>query len=243
MAAAVPPGGGAAVVGGEEPRRRAGAPHRRRGEQIGPRRRRHDLQLAALVRRRPVHARDGEHADVPVLPALREMARVEDDRRGRADVGIRSVELVGVRRRVVPEHAACVGREAEHRVAPVRRPVPRCVAGGNEQIARRRVDDGAGAAPDRGVARVACARDEQAAAIRAERVPHVQQLAARTVDDGHVALIGRRVADVSAGGRDHVAVGVVQRGRDLLARSQPRDRGAPGGVAARCRELVDATAW
>ena len=54
-----------------------------------------------------------------------------------------------------------------------------------------------------------------------------------------VALVGRRVADVAAGRRDHEPVREVQRGRDLLALRQQRDRGRPDLASVGNRELAD----
>ena len=152
-----------------------------------------------------------------------------------------SLELssFGVRRRVVPEQLRRVRREAEHRVAPVCVAVPGSVPGGDEQVTGARVDHRAGASPDGGVARPAGGGVEQPGPVGAERVPDVQQRAARRVDHGHMALVRRRVADVAAGGGDHVPLLEVQGRGDLLARRQPRDRDGPHGVAVRDRELRD----
>src|SRR5581483_10021397 len=98
--------------------------------------------------------------------------------------------------------------EADDGVAEVRAAVPRRVPGRDEDLPVRLVDDGARAAEDRAVARAAARWFDQAVPVRAERVPDVQELAARGVEDRDVALVRRRIADVAARRRDHVAAPV-----------------------------------
>src|SRR5205807_448961 len=54
-----------------------------------------------------------------------------------AEVCVRALERGGVARRPVLQESTCVSRELERAVAPVRTPVPRTVARGDEQPAVR----------------------------------------------------------------------------------------------------------
>ena len=182
---------------------------------------------------------DVDEPQLPVLAALhRRQPVAEPGRRRRAEVEVARLELGLVRRRPASEQLRVL-REPEQRVAPVRLAVERAVAGRDEQRAGLRLDDGAAASPDRGVAPGATARDDQLRVVGAERVPDVQQLAAARVDDGDVPLVRRLVADVAAGRREHVPVREVEGRRDLLARGQQRDRPAPQHVTVRDAQLLD----
>ena len=230
------PGRGAAVVRSEEPRDARAMPDRGRREEVGAGRRRDDLQLAAAMRRRAAHPLDRQHSDLPVLAALRDVARARarparwSRGRRRPRSAPRCSSACSCRR--ARSHPA---REAEHRVAPVGLAVPGRVACRDEQLSVRRVDDCAGATPDRGVARAAARRVDQSRCRLEQSEFHTCRSAPPRADDRDVALVGRRVADVAAGRRDHVPVREVERRRDLLARRQLRDRHAPRAVAVRDR--------
>ena len=118
-----------------------------------------------------------EQADQAVLAALRQKVAAQQHRRGRSDVEVAIVELGIVRRSVVAEHLGGVGVELDGRVAPVGLAVVGAVAGGHEDVAGRGIDHRPGAAPDRRSRVSARVGIEQAGAVAAERVPHMQQLA------------------------------------------------------------------
>ena len=172
----------------KRPRRRAAVVARRtstspsrvpdggRGEEVGARRRRRRSGARRpCARAAPAHrvrARAG--GCLPSLPPCATSRRA----RSTGDVEPRStspaLSSAGVRRRVVAEQLRRVGGEHERRVAPVRAAVPRGVARRDEQLAGRRIDDGARAAPDRRVARAAARRHDQRVPVGAERVPDVR---------------------------------------------------------------------
>ena len=81
-----------AAISGEEPGRAALPSDGGRGEELAPRGRTDRLRFPALVCRRPDDCLQVEHADCSVLSALRDVGRVEEHRRRRADVGVASLE-------------------------------------------------------------------------------------------------------------------------------------------------------
>ena len=93
------------------------------------------------------------------------------------------------------------------------------------------------------VAGRAGARDLQFAAVGAERVEDPQQPPAGAFDEDHVALVGRAVAEVAAGGGDDVRTVDVERGAELLVDRFEGDPHRPGAFAVLAavgeRELVD----
>ena len=138
-----------------------------------------------------------------------------------------------VRRRPVLQEPLAVGREDEDAVAPVRLPVERPVAGRDEQVAGRGIDDRRRAAPDRRVARGAGRRLDDLVAVGAERVPDADDPAARRVERHDVPLVGRRVADVAVGRGEDEAVREVERRGELLVRRVARDRRRPEHLPGR----------
>ena len=118
--------------------------------------------------------------------------------------------------------------------------VERAVAGRDEQVAGRRIDDRSRTPPDRRVAAGAGRRLHDRAAVRAERVPDADDVAVRGIEGHDVALVRRRVADVAVGRGDHEPVREVERRGELLVRRVAGDRGRPEHLAVRDRELPDA---
>ena len=129
----------------------------------------------------PVRAFDaGEPAQLQqpqlaVLAALQRVAAGEQRRARRAEVGVGHVQLVLIRRASSGASSFDASGESTSTLSPQSvRAVPRAVPGRHHEVAGRRVDGGAVARPDRRVARRAGARDDQPAAIAAERVPDVR---------------------------------------------------------------------
>src|SRR6185437_16732016 len=102
----------------------------------------------------------------------------------------------------VAEHPCGIGIEFDDGVAPVCLAVIRAISGSHEYIAGRRIDHGPGAAPNRRSTSLARLGLDQTRPVTAQRIPHVQQLAALRVENGDVPLIRWPVADVAARNRN-----------------------------------------
>ena len=181
---------------------------------------------------------------LPALDAVEPSVGAAHQRRGgRAEVDVAGVELLLVGRRPAPDELAGVGRELEHAVAPGGLAVVRRVPGRDQDAAGVGLDHRAGPGPDRRVGVRAARRLDDLVPVRAERVPDVDDLTARPVDRDDVALVGRRVADVAAGRREHEPARDVERRPELLVGRVARDRDRPAAAghlgAVGQVELVD----
>ena len=67
------------------------------------------------------------------------------------------------------------------------------------------------------------------------------QYTARRIEHRDMTLVGRRIADVAGGRRNHVTTEDAERRGDLLPLGQARDGRAPNDAAIRYGELLDMT--
>ncbi len=244
-AAAEHVGGGSGFVGDEHGRVGAVAPHGRRREQLRAAWNLQALDFAAEAVRAAVSAAveggELEHAEDPVLARYRHAVAAEQRRRARPEVGVRRVQvcLVGRGERLAQPQSR--HRQLEHAVAEVGAAVPRRVTRRYEQPLTAGLDHGAAAGEDRGVARRAGGRLDQAVTVRAQRVEDRGDVPGAAVDQHDVALVGRRVAEVAAGRGEEVGAVDVQCRRELLVLGFERHPRRPscGLRAVLDRELVD----
>ena len=121
-------------------------------------------------------------------------------------IQIRAIQSSVIRGRIIREHLSGAGIEFDERVSPICFTVIGAVSGGDEYVAGGGIDHGSRPTPDRRPGRLAGRGLEQAGVIAAQGVPDAEQAAALRIENGHVALVGRRIADVAAGDRNDAAV-------------------------------------